>query len=146
MTHSTRIIFLAVIKLLETHQYSRPHSCISFLLNVTGQNTICPVTKNLNKYYYSLNSAIYVYVSVGTVNGSNFRVFKFILLDCWLCQKKRVSRKRCWKVVVSIDISVIAKLLTCSLWSKLQFSFKIKKALLNNDCLFDQFNNHLAIT
>ena len=35
-THSTRAIFLVVIKLLETHHYSCPHSCISFLLNVTG--------------------------------------------------------------------------------------------------------------
>ena len=41
-TNSTRAIFLAVIKLLDTHQYSRPHSWISFLLNVTGQTTICP--------------------------------------------------------------------------------------------------------
>ena len=46
-THSTRLIFLAVIKLLETHQYSRPHSCISFLLNVIRQTTICPFVKRL---------------------------------------------------------------------------------------------------
>ena len=44
-THSTRFIFLAVIKLLETYQYSCPHSCISFLPNVTGQTTTCPVAK-----------------------------------------------------------------------------------------------------
>ena len=48
-THSTRVIFLAVIKLLETHQYSHPHSCISFLLNVTGQTTISPFVKDPNK-------------------------------------------------------------------------------------------------
>ena len=46
-THSTRAIFLAVIKLLETHQYSRPHSCISFLLNETGQTSISPLAKRL---------------------------------------------------------------------------------------------------
>ena len=45
-THSTKSIFLAVIKLLETHQYSRPHFCISFL-NITGQTTICPFVKDL---------------------------------------------------------------------------------------------------
>ena len=44
-THGTRAIFLAVIKLLETHRYSRLHSCISFLLNVTGQSTICNFAK-----------------------------------------------------------------------------------------------------
>ena len=35
-TYSTRVIFLAVIRLLETHKCSRPHSCTSFLLYVTG--------------------------------------------------------------------------------------------------------------
>ena len=54
-THSTRGIFLAVIKLLETHQYSRPRSCISFLLNVTGQTTICPFAKCLWGSFILLN-------------------------------------------------------------------------------------------
>ena len=31
-TYSTRVIFLAVIKLLETNQYSHPHSCTFFFL------------------------------------------------------------------------------------------------------------------
>ena len=43
--HSTKVFFLAVIKLLETHQYSCPHSDISFLLDVTGQTTICSLVK-----------------------------------------------------------------------------------------------------
>ena len=52
-THSTRVIFLAVIKLLETHQYSRPHSCTSFLLNVTGQTTICSFVKDESSTFSS---------------------------------------------------------------------------------------------
>ena len=53
-THSIRAIFLAVIKLLETHQHSRPHCCISFLLNVTGQTTLCPFVKVLFSFLRAL--------------------------------------------------------------------------------------------
>ena len=49
-THSTRAIFLTVIKLFETHQYSRPHSCISFFPYVTGQTIICPSVKCVWSY------------------------------------------------------------------------------------------------
>ena len=43
-TYSTSVIFLAVIKLIETHQYSRPHSSTSFLLYVTRQTHNLPLS------------------------------------------------------------------------------------------------------
>ena len=53
VSYSTRVTFLTVIKLFETHKYSRPHSWTSFLLNVTrGQTTICPFIKNSYKTIY----------------------------------------------------------------------------------------------
>ena len=92
-THSTRATFLAVIKLLETHQYSCPHSCISFLLNVTGQTTICPFSKSINQIkFFAYRVICFWNILPNQIKNSNFKI--------WLDDFKKNSKKRIWESIL----------------------------------------------
>ena len=106
-THCTRAIFLAVIKLLETYQCSRLHSCISFLLNVTGQTIICPLllklwftflfflklkrnysSKTFKWVYFFYNvsnftSTFFFHLVLESINKNKLVLTKYLKNTCW---------------------------------------------------------------